>query len=195
MTESISAVILAGGLARRMAGRDKGLQLWRGKPLFQHILQRLAGQVEQISINANRNREIYAQAGYPVFCDELAGFQGPLSGILTALNRSTTDFVLFVPCDCPNLPLNLVRKLQSAVLKLGVLIAYAHDGERDHPTFCLISTRLKTALAAYLAGGERRMLRFMRDHHAVAVDFSEAKAAFVNLNTLDDLAENASERE
>jgi len=55
MTMSISAVILAGGQAKRMGGADKGLQLLHGKPLFQHIYERLRTQVEQISINANRN--------------------------------------------------------------------------------------------------------------------------------------------
>ena len=63
MTMSISAVILAGGQAKRMEGADKGLQLLHGKPLFQFIYDRLHSQVEQISINANRNQAIYATAG------------------------------------------------------------------------------------------------------------------------------------
>lgn len=187
METTISAVILAGGQAKRMGGVDKGLQLWQGKPLYKHIFQRLMSQVASISINANRNQEQYAQSGLPVFCDEAADFQGPLSGILTALKRATTDFVLFVPCDCPCLPLNLLQKLKSAVEKNDVLIAYAHDGEREHPTFCLISPQIATALSVYLAQGERRMLQFMRRYNAVAVDFSEQKAAFKNMNTLEDL--------
>ena len=101
MTMSISAVILAGGQAKRMEGADKGLQLLHGKPLFQFIYDRLHSQVETISINANRNQTIYATAGVPVFGDNLEGFQGPLSGILTALERADSDFVLFVPCDSP----------------------------------------------------------------------------------------------
>lgn len=46
---------------------------------------------------------------------------------------------------------------------------------------------LKEKLAAYLAAGERRMLQFMRQNGAVSVDFSENKAAFTNINTLDEL--------
>jgi len=90
---SISAVILAGGQAKRMEGADKGLQLLHGKPLFQFIYDRLHSQVETISINANRNQTIYATAGVPVFGDNLEGFHGPLSGILTALERADSDFV------------------------------------------------------------------------------------------------------
>ena len=74
MTMSISAVILAGGQAKRMEGADKGLQLLHGKPLFQFIYDRLRLQVEQISVNANRNQAIYATVGLPVFGDNLEGF-------------------------------------------------------------------------------------------------------------------------
>ena len=187
MTISISAVILAGGQAKRMGGVDKGLQPLQGKPLFQFIYDRLHSQVEHISVNANRNQAIYAVAGLPVFGDNIEGFQGPLSGILTALERSETDFVLFVPCDSPFFPDNLLEKLKSAVVFRGVSIAYVHDGEREHPTFCLMACGLKDKLAAYLASGERRMLQFMRQNGAVSVDFSENKAAFTNINTLDEL--------
>ena len=187
MTISISAVILAGGQAKRMGGVDKGLQPLQGKPLFQFIYDRLHSQVEHISVNANRNQAIYAVAGLPVFGDNIEGFQGPLSGILTALERSETDFVLFVPCDSPFFPDNLLEKLKSAVVFHGVSIAYVHDGEREHPTFCLMARSLKEKLAAYLATGERRMLQFMRQNGAVSVDFSENNAAFTNINTLDEL--------
>ena len=187
MTISISAVILAGGQAKRMGGVDKGLQTLHGKPLFQFIYDRLHSQVEHISVNANRNQAIYAVAGLPVFGDNIEGFQGPLSGILTALERADTDFVLFVPCDSPFFPDNLLEKLKSAVDFHGVSIAYVHDGEREHPTFCLMACGLKDKLAAYLASGERRMLQFMRQNGAVSVDFSENKAAFTNINTLDEL--------
>jgi len=187
MTISISAVILAGGQAKRMGGVDKGLQTLHGKPLFQFIYDRLHSQVEHISVNANRNQAIYATAGLPVFGDKIEGFQGPLSGILTALERSETDFVLFVPCDSPFFPDNLLEKLKSAVDFHGVSIAYVHDGEREHPTFCLMACGIKDKLAAYLASGERRMLQFMRQNGAVSVDFSENKAAFTNINTLDEL--------
>nr|WP_314955799.1 molybdenum cofactor guanylyltransferase MobA [uncultured Aggregatibacter sp.] len=187
MTISISAVILAGGQAKRMGGVDKGLQLLHSKPLFQFIYDRLHSQVEQVSVNANRNQAIYATAGLPVFSDNIEGFQGPLSGILTALERADTNFVLFVPCDSPFFPDNLLEKLKSAVDFHGVSIAYVHDGEREHPTFCLMACGLKDKLAAYLAAGERRMLQFMRQNGAVSVDFSENKAAFTNINTLDEL--------
>lgn len=184
---TISAVILAGGQGKRMGGVDKGLQLLQGKPLIQHILLRLTPQISQISINANRNQTDYAQYGYPVFTDELTGFQGPLSGMLTGLNYANTDYVLFVPCDCPYLPFNLTEKLISAVQKSNVFIAYANDGERQHPTFCLIAQQMRQPLQQYLAQGQRKILQFFHQQQAIAVDFSEQKYAFTNINQWQEL--------
>ncbi len=114
MKYTISAVILAGGKARRMNGADKGLQLLQNKPLISHVIERLQPQVIDISINANRHHEEYAQWVFPVFSDELPDFQGPLSGMLTALEQAKTDFVLFVPCDSPYFPQNLLEKLKKS---------------------------------------------------------------------------------
>ena len=182
-----SAVILAGGKARRMNGADKGLQLLQNKPLISHVIERLQPQVVDISINANRHHTEYAHWGFPVFSDELPDFQGPLSGMLTALEKAKTDFILFVPCDSPYFPQNLLEKLKSAVKNDRTLMAYAKDKEREHPTFCLMSVQLKEKLRAYLNEGERRLLQFMNKNGAVAVQFDEREGRFVNFNTLEDL--------
>lgn len=186
MKFSVSAVILAGGKAQRMAGNDKGLQCLQGVPLYQHSLMRLRPQVADIAINANRNLATYAASGLPVFNDELADFQGPLSGMLTALKRAHTDFVLFVPCDCPYFPLDLLNHLQSAVENHHGLGAYATDNEREHPTFCLLSRQVIPALENYLQRGERRIRFFMQSINAIPVTFDN-KTAFANINTLEDL--------
>ena len=49
-------VILAGGRGSRLGGVDKGLQPWRGTPLVDAVLARLAPQVDAIAISANRHR-------------------------------------------------------------------------------------------------------------------------------------------
>lgn len=151
-----------------------------------HIYEKLKSQVSQVSINANRNQNLYSQSGLAVFSDCLDGFQGPLSGMLTGLKSAKTDFVLFVPCDSPYFPDNLLEKLKSAVEKEQVLIAYATDLTREHPTFCLISTTLQGQLEQYLQTGERKLLKFMQKNRAVAVCFGK-EANFTNINTMDKL--------
>ncbi|HIE2340669.1 TPA: molybdenum cofactor guanylyltransferase MobA [Haemophilus influenzae] len=187
MTITISAVILAGGKARRMGGQDKGLQILGKQSLIEHVINRLQPQIHQISINTNRNQTEYAKFGFPVFSDELPDFQGPLSGMLTALEKTKSDFILFAPCDTPFFPMNLLDKLKSAVKNDRTLIAYACDEEREHPVFCLMSVQLKEKLRHYLASGERRLLQFMKENGGISVKFTQEEGNFENFNTLDDL--------
>ena len=78
---TITGLILAGGLGRRMGGRDKGLQPFRGKPMAAWAIERLAPQVDVLLINANQNLEAYAAFGHPVVPDRIGGFAGPLAGL------------------------------------------------------------------------------------------------------------------
>lgn len=191
MTITISGVILAGGQALRMQGKDKGLVMFQGKPMISYCLERLSSQVATLSINANRNQDRYAEYGFPVFADELANFQGPLSGMLTALKRTTTDYVLFVPCDNPFLSAHLCQRLFNALIQQQAKLAYAHNGERPQPTFCLMSRVLIPALEDYLNRGERRILKFLQEQEGVVVDFSDEPHAFQNFNTFEDLQNNS----
>jgi len=68
----ITGVILAGGRGSRMGGVDKGLQTFRGMPMAMFTLLRLAPQVGEIMINANRNLAAYESFGVPVWPDSLA---------------------------------------------------------------------------------------------------------------------------
>lgn len=181
---SISAVILAGGLARRLNGKPKGLQHWAGKPLISHIIERLRPQVSKISLNLNRLHAEHAHLypDLPQYADERPDFQGPLSGILSGFAHIEGDYLLFVPCDCPLLPTNLVSKLHTAIRINQTQIAYAHDGERPHPTFALIHRSVTPALSAYLDQGQRRLLSFFTTQKSIAVDFSEQPQAFRNFN-------------
>ena len=43
--DDVTGVILAGGRGRRMGMVDKGLQLLKGKPMVEHVIDRLRPQV------------------------------------------------------------------------------------------------------------------------------------------------------
>ncbi|WGE89398.1 molybdenum cofactor guanylyltransferase MobA [Actinobacillus arthritidis] len=188
--DQITAVILSGGLARRMNGAEKGLQLLQGKPLISHIVERLTPQVAQIYLNINRAQAEYQTyfPNLPFYCDSLSDFQGPLSGMLSGFEKIESEYLLFVPCDTPFLPTNLVKRLSVTLAINQAQIAYVHDGERVHPTIALIHRSVAESLRLYLASGERRLFHFFQTQKSVVVDFSEQKPAFQNMNTFEDLA-------
>lgn len=180
----ITGVILAGGQAKRMGGQDKGLIKLFGKPLYRHVAEKIAPQVDQIVINANRNIETYQQSGYPVIRDSIEGFMGPLAGMLTGLQYSKTEWVLFAPCDTPFIPADLVKRLWDNIDRHDA--AYVHDGEREHPTISIINKKLIPNLERFLANGDKKLMLFLRDNNAKAVIFKDDPAVFNNLNTLND---------
>jgi len=185
----ISGVILAGGQATRMQGRDKGLIKLQHQPLIQHVINRLQPQVSKIRINANRNLDAYRQFGFPVFNDANQDFQGPLSGMLQGLRPSGTepsDWIVCVPCDAPLLAPDLVARFCQSLGENDYL-AVADDGKWMQPTFCMLHCSLADSLEQYIANGGRKTADWLRQENAVRVDFSDQQTAFANINSNEDL--------
>ena len=185
---SISAIILAGGRATRMSGADKGLVPLQQKPLIQHVINRLAPQVDEILINANRELAQYQALGYTVLQDEVEDFLGPLAGFSLGLQHAKHDYVLTVPCDSPLLPVDLALRLMAALVEHKAEIVVVSSDGSAHPVFCLCKKTVLPSLTAYLEQGERRVSAWQKSQQYIEVDFSDCSEAFTNLNTFEDLA-------
>lgn len=187
MDAGISGVVLAGGLGRRMGSVDKGQQMFLGRPLAAWVADRLAPQVDELLINANRNEAAYAALGFPVIADRLPGFAGPLAGLHAALAHARHPLVATAPCDSPFLPTDLVARLAAALHKSGATIAFARCNGRSHPVFCLCRRVVLPALEQTILNGELRFERWIRAQHHVDVDFDDQPEAFANINTAEEL--------
>ena len=184
---AITGVILAGGLARRMGGVDKGLQILKGQTMVQHAVDRLRPQVDELLINANRHAKEYERFA-PVIGDVIAGYAGPLAGLHAAMHHARHDWVVTVPCDSPGLPVDLVERLWLGIKSHGADLALAATGTQWHPVFCLCRRDLQADLERQLQDGLRRFESWCQSLSHTVVDFSDNAAAFHNLNTLDDMA-------
>ena len=185
----VTGLVLAGGRARRMAGRDKGLVELAGQPMVHWVVQRLAPQTASVLINANRNFDRYADFGCEVIQDVNDGFLGPLAGISAGLTRTTTPWLVTVPCDSPMLAADLVVRLSAAVPKNGTGVAVAHDGNRLQPVFSLIHRDLAPDLVDFLHSGGRKIDLWLDRHVWARVDFSDHPEMFLNINTPEELVE------
>ena len=182
-----SWVILAGGQASRMGGRDKGLVELNGSPLIQYVIDKLSQQDVSITINANRNLDSY-QVFAPVVSDSFPNYPGPLGGIHAGLKNAATDWVGFVPCDSPQISDDLVQRFCAAV-KEDSDILVAHDGEFKQPVFTLFHKRVLPKLEAFLERGDRKIILLYKECVTEFVDFSDAPNCFVNLNTPEELTQ------
>ncbi|WP_420392286.1 molybdenum cofactor guanylyltransferase MobA [Acuticoccus sp.] len=191
---SVPAVILAGGLARRMGGGDKGLLALGGRPVLEHVIHRLPPQVAGLAINANGDPKRFAVFGLPVLADPVEGRPGPLAGILAAMEWAAergADRVLTVAADTPFLPTDLVARLVQAHSERQSDITLAATVQGDaivrHPTIGIHRTALRAELRAALARGTRRVTDWTDAQGASVVLFDEP-GAFFNINTPQDLA-------
>ena len=183
--EKITGIVLAGGQGRRMGGVDKGLQPLAGKAMIEHVIARLAPQVDEIVINANQNLERYGAFGHPVAPDVTGGFAGPLAGLQAGLQAASHDLVMTVPCDSPFLPADLVARLRK---NLGANdLAVAKTGSQAHPVFAMLRRSRLEHLTAYLAAGGRKIDAWYASLEVVEVNFDDEAEGFSNINTRDEL--------
>src|ERR1700679_4023639 len=188
----ITGLILAGGRGSRMGGIDKGLQWHLGVPLAGHALERLPPQVAALMLNANPTLAGYQARGVPVYPDKITDYPGPLAGMLAGLSNCRTPYLVTVPCDTPNFPLDLVARLSEDLAGIDGDMATAYtleDGRpRAQPVFCVMRASLRDSLSEFVAKGESKTGVFAAQHHSAKVVFDDPKA-FANANTLEELAD------
>jgi molybdenum cofactor guanylyltransferase len=186
----ICGLVLAGGQGRRMGVVDKGLQPLHGRPLMQHVIERLRPQVDSVLINANQNLERYAEFGCAVVPDRIGGFAGPLAGLDAGLHATDVPLIITVPCDSPFLPYDLVSRLATARGAIDADVAVARTGGQPHPVFALVCTRVRSHLADFLTRGERKIDLWYASLNVVEVAFDDEADAFANINTRAELAQH-----
>ncbi len=184
----ITGVILAGGASRRMGGRDKALVQLAGKRLFDHVLKRLAPQVDRVIVSGPTD---YG-SGLVALADMPGGAEGPVAGIRAAYDwliregKSGTepDFdIVTAPVDCPFLPGDLVTRLSAS----GTA-AIAKGDDHLQPAFGFWPQQI---IAQHMAALERPgwlpLQRWAKICGATEVGFGQT-GAFLNINCQNDLA-------
>jgi molybdenum cofactor guanylyltransferase len=189
-------LVLAGGLARRMGGGDKGLIRIGGTTILERALARVGPQCVGLVINANGDPGRFARFGLPVVADDVEGFAGPLAGILAGLdwlaaNAPAIGWLTSVPGDCPFLPRDLVRRLHAARAAAGVPLACARSGDWRHPVVGLWPVGLRADLRrAVIAEGLRKIEVWTARHGIALAEWpAEPVDPFFNVNTPEDAAQ------
>ncbi|MBY6083543.1 molybdenum cofactor guanylyltransferase MobA [Ruegeria arenilitoris] len=198
-------VILAGGLATRMGGGDKGLLQLGGQSLLAHVIDRLAPQVAGLALNANGDPARFADLGLPILPDSITGYAGPLAGVLAGLDWAAgqgADCIVTAAADTPFFPRDLVDRLTRAAQGQAhplVLATTPRTGDEAlksgggrrvnrHPTFGLWPVALRDDLRAALTDGLRKVVLWTDRHDGREALFSaDPFDPFFNVNTPEDL--------
>lgn len=191
---SVTGVILAGGLARRMGGQAKPLIALGEISILSRVIEVLRPQCASLSLNANTGLHRYQLYQLPILVDATDGFLGPLAGVLAGMdaaaeNQPDVNFLLSAPGDTPFLPKDLVARLYAAKTQEQASIAVAASGGRAHHTVALWDISLREALRKALNDeGVRAVSEFIARHKKVDVGWSlDPYDPFFNVNSPQDL--------
>jgi len=188
-------LVLAGGLARRMGGGDKGMIEIGGQTILERVLERLKPQCSRVIINANGDPSRFAFTGLPVVPDDIPDFAGPLAGILAGLdwaarNAPDTEYLLSAPGDCPFLPRTLNDRLSAALTAENKPLACAKSGDWRHPVVGLWPVALRGDLRRALMEENLHKIEVWTARHGVAIaEWGDTPIdPFFNVNTPEDAA-------
>jgi len=189
-------VVLAGGLARRMGGRDKARIRVGGTTILERVIERLRPQCGRLVLNANSDPAAFADTGLTIVADSVPDYAGPLAGILAGLDWAARlapkiEWVVSVPSDCPFLPRDLVARLHQARAADDAILACARSGERRHPVIALWPVALREDLRQALTSDGVRKVEEWAARYVLGVAEWPATPVdpFFNVNTPEQAAE------
>jgi len=188
--EALAGVILAGGRSRRMGGSVKALLPLGGKPLLQHVIDRVNSQVNELLLSVELSTEAFEAFGLSQVEDpEPDG--GPLAGLLSAMQKMSPghEWLLLVPCDAPFVPVDLAASLLACALESvrpGAVVRYQSEIQ---PTFSIWSrSNLPQLEQAVLEDGMAGIKQFLNVVELAELDWPCSEPSpFFNINDQDAL--------
>lgn len=184
-----AGVILAGGRASRMGGRDKAFAAIDGEPIAVRTVRLFQGLFEQVIVSTNRP-ERFAGFGVETVPDLRPGC-GPLAGIEAAMLASRHPWMFVVACDMPGLDADVIRFLLDRIGDADAVVPrWDHDIEPLHAVYAV---RLLPLVEETLRAGRHAMREFLPRVRVDYVAEDELKRirgtarSMLNVNTPEEL--------
>lgn len=178
--------VIAGGIGRRMGGPKVHLRV-AGQPILAWLLSRLTWPGPTLLVTAPAVGSAPGAERFDAHAVDPADDQGPLRGLLTALEHATTELIVAIPVDMPNLDREklawLIRQLRP---ELDGIMCRNRAGEIE-PFPCVIRRRAAGILADRLKTGRRALHRLCDEPGFKAITTDWPDESWVNLNAPEDL--------
>ena len=186
-----SAAILAGGLATRLGGRDKGALLVDGRAILDRQIDALTPLVEDLMIVGHSVNVAQAFRGARFIPDIVPGC-GPIGGLHAALTSARSDVLFLVACDMPYLSSAFVEHLLSLAGEGDAVVPQTERGY--HPLCAVYSRACLEPAAAQIADRRLKMLELLDRVRVRVVPIEEIRCfgapdrLLANVNTPADYA-------
>jgi molybdopterin-guanine dinucleotide biosynthesis protein A len=185
---SVTLAVLAGGEGRRMGFPKQHLQI-NGRPILEFLLDRFDWPGPTLLITTpGREKPARAEAFDAEAVDAVQN-QGPLRGVLTALENTTTDLVVVTTVDMPAISAEhlqwIAERLISRPEIQGLMLRRIIDGKEEIEPFPFACRRDAATVVATQLASERRSLHSLAKLPAIGVEPAPAgwpASVWTNLN-------------
>lgn len=180
----ITGFIFAGGKSNRM-GTDKALLLIHDQPLLKRMIRLISPFCKTVKISGNRPE--YAVFNIEMVPDLYTGC-GPISGIISSLKHTSTEWNLLVSVDVPYIKEELILYLISKIGQYDCIIPF-HDGGVE-PLIGLYNRQISPFLEEVISQGDYKLMRLLTKLNILYVDcnslIQKYPQLFFNVNSQDD---------
>ena len=188
--DDLSIAVLSGGKSSRMNYEDKGLIEFNGFSVLSRIIKISNKYSNDVFIITNNNLKEYEKLHPYLYSDILDNYQGPLSGIYTALSKSKNKYVIILPSDGPFVKKDYFEKFINYESDQHILVT--KTGDRLQPVYARLESSLKENLRVFLETGERKIDKWYTACGYEEIFFEQNEEMFININSKDDIEKNRS---
>ncbi len=193
MSVSRSAMILAGGEAKRVNGREKYFFSYKGCSFIARLVAVFSGITDEIVIVAKNEKQTAHFAGLPdnVRCtwDKQNGL-GPIGGIASGIEEIKGDAVFIAACDMPTVNRSIVSYLFDRLSSYDAVVPAWNESEIEplHSVYRTDSVRrYLTEHPDTSLKGMIQNLNTLRVTTDELREYDSGLETFRNVNTLDEL--------
>jgi molybdopterin-guanine dinucleotide biosynthesis protein A len=171
----ISGYILAGGKSNRM-GTDKALLLVQDVPMLKRMI-RLIGPFCKTILISGQNAD-YIDFNIEMVPDLYTGC-GPISGIISSLKHSSTEWNLLVGVDVPFINEELIQYLISQIGQYDCIVP-EHEGGVE-PLIGLYNRQILPIIEEMISKGDYKLMRLLAKLNTRYVDCNNLVKQFPRL--------------
>ena len=195
ISEKCSGVILAGGMSKRLNGRDKAMIEINGKRILDRILAVYSEIFSEIILVTN-TPQAYLDWNMLIVTD-LFPVRSSLTGIHAGLFYASRPFVFVSACDAPFLKQELVRLLISRA-RPGVDAVMPETAKGLEPLCAVYSKSCLNTVEAHIRQEKLKIQRVFHQSRITKIPEAGLRKtdpdliSFININTPEDLMQVAS---
>ncbi len=196
-----SAIVLAGGVSRRLGQDKRGLRLWgaNGPTLLKYVVDIVARLCADVVVVLN---DLDAWADLPArLVPDVYADGGSLGGIYAGLLAAKHEYALAVACDMPFLNAKLIDAMLARTRNYDVLVprsfqpGTARNALDVEPLHAIYAKACLDPMRATLESGRRQIAAFFPSVRVAYVEPDETRRSdptgrsFLNVNTPEQMAE------